>query len=123
VDSDHTSIVFVSLGELSSNVVSQIIDVALHHLTHGDFISDVVKHIWELGVFDDVILLKSDQQIFLLWSQGLGSSDYILEMLDRDQSIFNGVHCFELKAQQLVAFFNFCPEDKLERFLVMMIHL
>jgi len=110
------------MHELLDNVDLEIGHVVFHHFADCDLVSDVVKHVRELAIPDPVVLLKSDQEVLLFGGKELGLSNDILEVLERDNAVFNNVNLLEEILKELVALLNFVPVDKLESIWVWVFH-
>lgn len=67
--------------------------------------------------------MESDQEILFLWSQLFGSSDDVLEVLERDHAVFYDVNFLELVTQEIVSLVNLVPVDKFKGFRVRLLDL
>lgn len=58
-DADFSGFVCVRLGKFLPDEHGDVAHVVVHHLTDGNLIPHVVKHIWEFLIFDSFAFLES----------------------------------------------------------------
>lgn len=121
-NSDLTSIILILMSEFFINVELKRRHVRLHHFTHSDFISNVVKHIWEFFVGNCVIFLKSDQKVFFFWSQKFGTSDDVLKMLKRYNTILDSIDFFKEITKKLICLLDLIPVHHFQGIWIWMFH-
>ena len=121
-NSDLTSIIFIFMSEFLINVELKRRHVGLHHFTHSDFVSNVVKHIWEFLVGNCVIFLKSDQKVFFFWSQKFGTSDDVLKVLKRYNTIPDSIDFLKEITKKLISLLDLIPVHHFQSIWIWVFH-